>query len=356
MKLFTVGPVEMYDFTKATGAKQNKYFRTSDFSELMLETSDMLKKALFAPPDYHSIFLTCSGTGAMDASIANCFTTRDRILLVNGGTFGKYFADICTYRKIPYDEIVLDFGSVLTKDMLESHIHKDTTALLINIHETSTGQLYDMQLVSDFCKKHNLYLVVDAISSAFADEYDITRYNIDLTIISTQKAIALPPGVSIVLLSNKLYKARVRTGSVESMYFDFKLYVKNFERGQTPFTPAIGIMYQLHEMLAYILDEGIESRISKTRELAQHFRAHMQCINIEIPHYPLSNALTPLVFDGISARTVYERLRDEYGFYVNPNGYLADRICRVGHLGKIEKSDLTLLALALGEIMKDVCR
>ena len=356
MKLFTVGPVEMHDSTKAIGALQNKYFRTNDFSELMLETGDMLKKALFAPPNYHTIFLTCSGTGAMDAAIANCFTQNDHLLIVNGGTFGKYFVDICKYKNIPYDEIVLDFGEILTKNLLESHIHSDTTALLITIHETSTGQLYDIQMASDFCKAHNLYLIVDAISSAFADEYDITRHNIDVTIISTHKALALPPGIAMVLLSNKLYNERVQDNAVESMYFDFKLYVKNFERGQPPFSPAIGILYQLHDMLKRISSEGIENQIAKTRNLAQHFRECMKGSKIGIPSYPLSNALTPLMLNGISARTVYERLRDEYGFYINPNGYLADKVCRVGHLGNLQKSDLTLLALALDEIMKDVCK
>ena len=356
MKLFTVGPVEMYDCTKATGALQNRYFRTCDFSALMHETGGMLKKTLFAPDDCHTIFLTASGTGAMDATVANCCIMQDRVLIVNGGTFGKYFVDICKYRNIPYDEIILDFGVILTRDILEAHIHKDTTSLLINVHETSTGQLYDMQLVSDFCKAHDLYFIADAISSAFADAYNITKYSIDATIVSTQKALALPPVMSMVLLSKRLYEERVCTNVVESMYLDFKLYVKNFERGQTPFTPAIGIVYQLHEMLALILNEGIENKISSTKALADHFREHMQNINIEIPKYPLSNALTPLVFNKINAITVYEKLCAEYGFYVNPNGYLADKLCRVGHLGNIKKSDLTLLALALGEVTKDVCK
>jgi aspartate aminotransferase-like enzyme len=344
----------MYEHTKTAGALQNEYFREPKFSNFMRETEVLFKKALFAPDEYFSMFLSCSGTGAMEATVINCFTSRDKLLIINGGTFGEYFVNISRYNQIPHEEIVLKHGEVLTEESFAPYDRKNYTALLVNICETSTGQIYDMNLIVDFCRRNQMYLIVDAISSAFADEYDIGKYAIDASIVNSQKGLALPPGLAMVILSNRLYEERVANNQVKSMYFDFKEYVTNMERGQTPFTPCIGLLYQLNDMLRLILEQGIHDKIKKTHELAVYFRRWAIENDIKIPSYPLSNALTPVIFDDINACRVYEKLRDDHDIYINPNRYMSERICRVGHLGNLSVEDIDLLIIALKQVIQDL--
>lgn len=354
MKLFTLGPVEMYEHTKSIGSLQNEYFRDTKFSNFMYETDMLLKKALFAPSEYHTMFLTCSGTGAMESTIINCFTSNDKLLVINGGTFGGYFVNICKYNQIPYEEISLKFGTPLIKKFLEPHEGESYTALLVNICETSTGQLYDIDLLSDFCKRNKMFLIVDAISSAFADEYNITKYDIDATIISSQKALALPPGLAVSILSDRIYNDRVVNNNVKSMYFDFKAYNADMKRGQTPFTPCIGILYQLNDMLKQILKQGVANKINETKSLADYFRRMVVKSGINIPSYALSNALTPILFDTVDAYDVYKKLRDDFNIYINPNGFMSDYICRVGHLGNLTSKDFDMLLYALNKVVEDL--
>lgn len=86
-------------------------------------------------------------------------------MVVNGGGFGQRFADICDIYNIPHDDIKLAPGEKLTKEILSKYDNKNFTGMLINMHETSTGTLYDMEIVSEFCEKNNVFLIVDAISS-----------------------------------------------------------------------------------------------------------------------------------------------------------------------------------------------
>ena len=227
---FTLGPVEMYPRTKAAGSLQNPYFRTSEFSSFMKETEGMLKQFLNVPPAYHTMFLASSGTGAMEATLLNCLTPGDKALIINGGTFSAYFMDLCRYQGIPFDTVDVPFGKELTPNLLLPYEGKEYAALLVNIHETSTGQLYGREMLRDFCKRNEMYYFADAISSVCADELDVERYGMDSVMLSSQKGFALPPGLGIVIISDGLYDKRVANNKVASMYFDFKEYVKNMTR------------------------------------------------------------------------------------------------------------------------------
>ena len=152
MKLFTVGPVEMYPFTLKTAAGQIPYFRTKEFSAMMLE--ELLKKQMHAPDTSRLVFLTASGTGAMEATVFNLFNKDDRLLIIDGGSFGHRFAQICELHGIPHDVLTLSFGESLTSERLEEYSGTAYTGLLVNIHETSTGQLYDINTLKNTVSTH----------------------------------------------------------------------------------------------------------------------------------------------------------------------------------------------------------
>lgn len=350
MKLFTVGPVEMYPETLQTASQQLPYFRTPEFSKIMYENKKMFQESIHAVKDSETIFLTASGTGAMEAGLINCFTAGDRLLVINGGSFGNRFAQICAVHHIPYEEVSLARGEVLTAEKLEKFDGTKYTGLLVNLHETSTGQLYDIKMLAEYCKKNHLYFVVDAISAYGADELDFDKYGIDVLIVSSQKALALSPGISMVEISKRIYEERVIGIQPETLYFDFKAYISDMERGQTPFTPAVGTILELHQRLEQIQEEGMEKIRENVRDMAKRFRRELVNRGFRIPIYTLSNALTPVILEPY-AKNMYERLKQEYGLVVTPNGGdLADVLIRVGHLGNVSWEDYEELICSMEQI------
>ncbi len=354
MKLFTVGPVEMYPETLEVAGRQVPYFRNEFFSDVMKRCDSLLRRQLGnLSDDYRSIVLTASGTGAMEATVINCLTTKDRVICIDGGSFGHRFVQLCERHGIPHDVVTIASGQALTADMLAPFAGKGHTALLVNLDETSTGQLYSLEMLAAFCRENDLFFIVDAISAFLADPIDMQTAGVDALIISSQKALSLEPGISVVMLAPRMITERVEHITSPSMYFDFQDYLKNGERGQTPFTPAVGIVLQLENILQRIDEVGIDVWIEHTRQLAYDFREKLAELPLELPKYPLSNALTPIIFPQGGASSCNERLIKDYGLVLNPcGGSDAERMSRVAHIGNHTIADNDELIAALREILR----
>lgn len=341
------------DAVRAIGEEQVPYFRTAEFSETMKENEKLVKKFAKAPEGARVVFITGSGTASMEATVMNVFTPADRVLVVNGGSFGHRFVQLCEIHDIAHTEIKLDMGCALTAEHLAPYEGKGYTGLLVNLDETSTGVLYDIQLISDFCHRNGIFLVVDSISSFLADPFDMAKLGVDVMITGSQKALACPPGISLIVLAPNAVE-RVCSREVKSMYFNLKDALKNGERGQTPFTPAVGILRQINARLREIEQAGgVESENKRMAELAADFRSKIADMPFTIVSQSLSNAVTPLHPHNVSAYDIFLRLKDEYGIWICPNGGdMADKVFRVGHLGAITTDDNTTLVEALKDMQR----
>ena len=355
-KLFTIGPVEMYPSTKIIRNEGIVHFRTTEYGNIVKNCLCKLSKHLGNDIENSLIYLACSGTGAMEAVVENCTNKQDKCLVINGGTFGHRFCELLEYHNIEYSSIDLDWNETLTKDHLKPYANNGYTMLFVNLHETSTGQLYDIKMLSNFAKENNLMLIVDAISTFLADEFNMNKYEIDATIISSQKGLCLSPGMSFVSFSQKMLDKIKTIELPSSKYFDFKDYLINITRGQTPYTPPVCVMYELQDMLQLIEKEGgLSERLNFIKEKCEYFRAKAREIGLKIPEYPLSNMLTPIIFDSVSAYDVIQVLKDKYKIFVNPcGGELADVLLRVSHIGNTTIEDIDdlieKLQLAITEV------
>lgn len=348
---FAMGPVQSGENIRKIGAQQVPYFRTDEFSTVMLENERLLIKLASAGPDARAVFLTASGTAAMEAAVMNLFSARDKVLVVNGGSFGQRFVDLCRIHEIPFTEIKLNAGEPLTAEHLVPYEGVGHTGFLINLHETSTGVYYDPELVSAFCRRNGLFLLVDAISTFLADPLDMRALEVGAMITSSQKVLACPPGISMLVLS-PCALGRIERQSVKSMYFDLKAALKNGERGQTPFTPAVSILLQINARLkALDAAGGTEHEVNRIAALASDFRNRITGLPLEIASPRLSNAMTPLHPLHVSADRVFHVLKNEYGIWVCPNGgELREKIFRVGHIGALTVEDNTVLIHALSNM------
>lgn len=347
---FTVGPVQMNEAVCTVGGQQIPYFRTPEFSEIMKENECFFLKSAHAAEDARAVFLTGSGTAGMEAAIMHTLSSEDKVLVVNGGSFGQRFTELCELHEIPYTAIELMPGKTLHEEQLVPYANQGYTAFVVNVHETSTGVHYDLDMIHQFCKENRLFLIVDAISSFLADEVDMKKWGIDVLIVGSQKALAVPPGISILGLSKRAVE-RVEEVKTKCMYLDLKSALKNAERGQTPYTPAVGTLLQIHERLSEIEASGVENEIQKVKTIADDFRNRIQGLPLTYFSESMSNAVTALETKGVSAKKIFDILKEEYQIWVCPNGgTLADKVFRVGHIGNLTLEDNKVLIDALWDL------
>ncbi len=350
---FTVGPVQSSDVVRAIGAEQVPYFRTAEFSELMFENERLVKKFAKASDDSRVAFITGSGSAGMETAIMNTLTPADKAIIVNGGSFGHRFVELCELHNVPFSEIKLAPGKALKAEHLAEYEGKGYTTFIVNKHETSTGVHYDMQLISDFCKRNNLFLIVDCISTFLADPFDMKSLGADVMITGSQKALACPPGIAVMVLSPKALK-RIETVKCCCQYLDLKIALKNAERGQTPWTPAVSILRQINARLKEIDENGgVEAEIARTAALANYFRERIKGLPFEIVSESLSNAVTPLHPTTASANDIFLKIKDEYGMWICPNGgEMKETVFRVGHIGALTTADYDKLVDAFKDLQK----
>lgn len=351
---FTVGPVMSHKEILEIAGSQTPYFRTAEFSGIMLDNERRMLECLHAPEGSRCVFLTTSGTGGMEACVAGLLSEKDKAAVINGGTFGQRFAELCRLHNIPHVEVSCEFGKQVDRDKVRKLAGQGVTALLVNMDETSSGVLYDMEFLSDFCRANSIFLIVDIISSFLTDEFDMAKLGANVAITASQKALALQPGAAIVALDPAALERVYRTES-KYMYLSLKAALENMERGQTPFTPAVSIMLQLNARLKLTEKRGgVGEEIGYVRNLAGYFRSR-------IAEYPFkllvddpadrSNAVTALWTERGNAHQICGILKDQYDIWICPNGGVyKDNVFRVGHLGALTVEDYDVLTNAFDKL------
>lgn len=350
---FTVGPVMSCQEVLEVASISAPYFRTSEFSDIMFQNEKLMLEFLNAQDNSRCVFLTASGTGAMEACVANILDNNDKVIVINGGSFGYRFVQLCKLYGYDMTEIKCKFGQQVRSEQLDVFTGKGYTALLVNMDETSSGVLYDMPLISKFCKENNILLIVDAISAFIADEIDMKGFGADAVIVGSQKALAVQPGVAAIALSPVAIE-RIQNNKEKCMYLSLRNALKNMERGQTPFTPAVTTLLQINKRLTVIRENGgIKTEHEKIAELTNYFRKRIKDYPFEFIARDKSNAVTALHPVTCGATKIVCLLKNKYNIWVCPNGGdLADRVFRIGHIGNIKKEDYDTLFTAFDDMKR----
>jgi aspartate aminotransferase-like enzyme len=342
MKLY-VFPGNIEDEILRIGTQQIPYMRTAMFSELVKDSERMLLE-LMNCVNGKVIPLTASGTGAMDAVVTNFVKNKRKALVVAGGSFGHRWKYLCDYYNCSSYLFEVPFARDIDYALLEKSIkNEQPDVLLCQHHETSSGQLFNLVEISRLCKKYNVALVVDAISSFLTDELDMDKWGISICVISSQKGLNIPPGLSFVVLSEEVLK---QDFCHCSYYFDFEENLKNLQRGQTPFSPATTLFLQLHQRLEKNLLLGVNQIIRSVKEKALYFRELCKYNGWEMPVETPSNCVTGFFVHQNSDILFTELLKQN--IYIMPGGIRG--YFRVSHTGLQKNIDLDCLANQIKQI------
>ena len=338
-----VFPGNIEDSILQIGGRPFPYMRTEQFSELVRDSEKMLLNLIHCPGG-RVIFYTASGTGAMDAVVANYASQFKKAFIIAGGSFGYRWKSLCEYYRCPNEVFEVPFARDIDYLQLEETIAASRPdVFLCQHHETSTGQLYNIEKISEICKRYSVSLVVDAISSFLSDELDMKALGIDICIISSQKGLNIAPGLSFLFLSPKILETAF---AHKSYYFDFVENLKNLERGQTPYSPATTIFLQLHARLKMDISLGVRQIIASVRARALYFRELCKQNGWEMPVEVPSNCITGFFVRRNGDILFRELLKQD--IYIMPGG--TPCYFRVSHLGVQTTEDLDDLANRIKDI------
>ncbi len=328
----------------AVGGLPVPYARTDEFAATTLESEQWLLQLLDCTGG-RLVSYTASGTAAMEAVISNFATPADRILAIEGGTFGKRWVEMLrAYPHATVDVVSVPFGEDPDYEAVEQRIATGRYRFLfMQHHETSSGVRFDVKRLGAACRAAGTLFAVDAISSFLADDISMDRFGIDAAVLSSHKGLCLPAGLGFVALSGRALEVPFQKRNI---YFDFAENLKSLGRGHPLFTPAVQLYLQLHKRLETIRARGVESVVAEVANKAGHFRALLAAEGRSTIARTPSNCLTSFNLR-CPARELVTRLTAE-GTYIMPSA--APNQVRVAHLGTSTVEDHHDLLVRINEL------
>ncbi|NLK00119.1 MAG: alanine--glyoxylate aminotransferase family protein [Clostridia bacterium] len=327
--------------------------------KILFEIIEGIKEIMRTENDI--LIFTSSGTGGMEAAVANIMSPGDKALVVSNGAFGDRFKKLCQAFNIEMDVIDYPWGEVVDPQNIEDHLKNDhghkIKAVFVQHNETSTGVLNDMEAISKARGEHPALLVVDAISSLAAAELQVDKWGLDVVISGSQKAFMIPPGLSVVSISPRAWEA-VKRCTNSRFYFDFTLAGEYLELGQTPFTPALSLLYGLQESLKMMRDEGLENILKRHSQYRNIVRAAVNALGLEmLAREEISSPAVTAVKapEGMNAGDIINGMLEDYNVVIaGGQGNLRGKIFRIGHLGYMDPLELVAGISALESVLSSL--
>jgi len=349
-RLMTPGPVDVPAETLLAMAQPLFHHRTAQFRALLGETLGLLKQVFRTKNDV--ILFTASGTGAMEAAVANVLAPGEKALFVSGGKFGERWGEIAQAFGHETVEVSVPYGKAVDPEEIRKALAADPTigAVYTTLCETSTGVVHDIEAIGKIVKGTNALLVVDGISAVGAVPMETDAWAVDLLAVGSQKALMIPPGLALLTVSDKAW-AKVDQVQAPAYYFGLGAAKKSLAKCDTPYTPAITLVIGLKKSLDLIIEEGVENVWQRHRTLADAVRAGVQALGLELFAESPSDSITAVkVPDGVDGEQIPKNMADDYGVRIaGGQASVKGKIFRIGHMGYVDKIDVigTLGALEM---------
>jgi len=352
-RLLTPGPTPLYPKALQAMMGAEIHHRTQDFRDLYLSVLADLKTVLGTTNDV--LILASSGTGAMEASITNCFSPGDRVIVCSAGKFGERWIELTQAYNLNPLVLTAPYGSVVDPATLSKALtaNPDTKAVFVQASESSTGAAHNIHAMGEIVKATPALFVVDAITGIGTMPLGIDAWGLDFVIGGSQKAFMLPPGLAFISVSPKAW-AQMESAKLPRYYFDLRREQKNAAKGESSWTPATSLILGLAEVLKYIQILGMDQLIDNAQQLAAATRAACSALGLELfaPASP-SGAVTAIKAPaGLSSTVIVKDFRQKFGSIIaDGQSEMQGRLFRIAHLGYFDVADLFALIAELELIL-----
>ncbi len=343
MNLRIPGPTPVPREVAEAGAADMINHRGPEFAELVARVTQGVKQVYQTSNDV--LILTTSGSGGMEAAVVNHVSPGDKVLVVTIGVFGKRFLEIVqTYGGQP-TELTFDFGTAADPARIDEALAADPElkAVLVTHNETSTGVTNPLKEIAAAVRKHDRLLIVDAISSLSSIPVETDAWGLDVVVSGSQKGWMVAPGLAFVSVSPRAWEAQARC-TTPRFYFDLQRAKGSAEKGQTPWTPAVSLFFQLDRALDMLFAEGLPNVYERHHRLAEKTRRGLQDLGLELfaAEGSRSDTVTAVkVPGGVDGSLITKTARTEFSTVLaGGQGSLSGKIFRFGHLGLVTDQDV----------------
>jgi aspartate aminotransferase-like enzyme len=298
----------------------------------------------------------------MESAVVNTLSPGDRVLVVSIGVFGDRFADIAKTYGVEVDKVSFELGTAADPDRIVEALKKDASykAVMVTHNETSTGVTNDLGAIAKAVRgaRPDILILVDAISSLGSLPLPVDAWDLDVVLTGSQKGWMVPPGMAMVSVSERGWKA-VDAARIPRYYFDYKKAKSYLEKGQTPWTPAVSVYFAMDVALKKLEAEGLANIHARHQRLGQFTRDGVKALGLELlvkdERFASNTVTSVLVPEGVEQPALSKMMRTEYNTVLaGGQGELTGKIIRIGHLGLVTQEDLQACFDALKEALPRV--
>jgi aspartate aminotransferase-like enzyme len=341
-RLLTPGPTPLLPQALHAMMGSDIHHRTEDFRKVYRAVLADLKEVMGTSHDV--LALVSSGTGAMEASVANLFSPGDRVIVCTAGKFGERWAEIA--KAFGLNALVLEepYGGAVSAQRVVDALKSEPNVrgVFVQASESSTGAAHDVKAMGEAIKKTEAIFVVDAITGLGTMPLDIDGWGLDVVIGGSQKAFMIPPGMAFLSISPKAW-AFAETSKLPRYYFNLKKEKKNAANGESSWTPAVSVVLALAEALKYVKSIGMDKLVANAQMLAQATRAAAIALGLELfaPQSPGAAVTAIKSPAGMDSGVIVKEFRKRFGSVIaNGQGTMQGQIFRIAHLGYFDFPDL----------------
>ncbi len=332
------------------------HHRTPEYEAIFIEVRAGLKRLFQTSQDV--VPFTSSGTGAMEATLANALSAGDTVLVLRAGKFGERWEEICRAYGVIAIPLEAPFGETVPADTFARALreHPETKAVLMQHSESSTGVLHDVRGIAAVTRGTGAILVVDAVSSLGIADLRMDEWGVDVVVSGSQKGLMLPPGLSFCALSEKAW-GHVKASRLPKYYFDLTTERTFVAKNECRFTPAVSLFVGLREVLKMIDAEGLPNVFRRHERLARATRAGVEALGLELfAKSSPSPALTAVVAPrGLDSELVLSTYSTSHNITIaGGQGEMKGRVFRIGHMGYVADFDVLTALGALEQVLQEL--
>ncbi len=356
--LMVPGPTPVPPEVRAYGAAPLINHRSQPFRDLYHRVHDQLRQVFQTK---HDVFVwPASGTGALECALVNCFSPGDRILSLPMGAFGERFAEIAEAFGLDVVRRPVDYGRSVDPAALAAYLKGDCDfrGVLVTFNETSTGVLVDLAAVARVVREcaSGALLLVDAVSGLGGADLRTDQWGCDVVITGSQKALMTPPGLGALAVGPRAMAAAEKARLPRS-YWDWRPYKEMAHHGETPYTPAVSLWYELDAALRRILAEGLPAVLKRHLAMRAVARAAFPAAGFPLLTSAADGSPTVTAArlpEGVAFAALSEALDRRGVTIAGGMGPLRGKMLRIGHMTGHTTADLLRFFRVFDEVLGEL--
>lgn len=356
--LFIPGPVTVAQSVLDAMALPMIDHRGKRFAELLGSIAKRMQPIFGTSGDV--LVLGGSGTGGLETAVGNMFGPGDTLLACPVGVFGQRIIAIARTFGCTVEVLETPWGQGVDPAVLRARLQADAEKKIIGVllthNETSTGVQNDMAPLAQATREHGAYVVVDSVSGLAASEFTMDAWGFDVVVTASQKALAVPPGLTMVAVSERAWE-KMKQNPSPRFYFDLGKAREFASLGQTPWTPPVSIAYALDVALERYEREGAHAFWKRHARYAHALRAAATAMNLDVFSHEGAHSVTVVALKvpvGIDGPAIQKRLREEHGFTIGGGQKeLKGKIFRLGTMGDLSSADMLAMLGAFEGALHD---